>query len=141
MQLCEKVFLEILQHWQENTFARVSFLIKLQALLKKRLWHRCFPVNVVKFLRTPFYRTPLDDCFFITLFTWYNKQSFHDNKNVIRKASFSCWTIHFGNASVSMFMGNCARGSRGSRNCARGSFSSFFCCHIAIDTYLCPFFG
>ena len=27
---------------------RVSFLIKLQAeatLLKKRLWHRCFPVN------------------------------------------------------------------------------------------------
>ena len=24
------------------------------ALLKKRLWHRCFPVNFVKFLRTPF---------------------------------------------------------------------------------------
>ena len=23
-------------------------------LLKKRLWHRCFPVNIVKFLRTPF---------------------------------------------------------------------------------------
>ena len=23
-------------------------------LLKKRLWHRCFPVNSVKFLRTPF---------------------------------------------------------------------------------------
>ena len=23
-------------------------------LLKKRLWHRCFPVNYVKFLRTPF---------------------------------------------------------------------------------------
>ena len=29
-------------------------------LLKKRLWHRCFPVNIVKFLRTPFfYRTSL----------------------------------------------------------------------------------
>ena len=29
-------------------------------LLKKRLCHRCFPVNFVKFLRTPFfYRTPL----------------------------------------------------------------------------------
>ena len=25
------------------------------ALLKKRLWHRCFPVNFVKFLRTPFF--------------------------------------------------------------------------------------
>ena len=24
------------------------------ALLKKRLWHRCFPVNFAKFLRTPF---------------------------------------------------------------------------------------
>ena len=31
--------------------------------LKKRLWHRCFLVNFAKFLRTPFYRTPLDDCF------------------------------------------------------------------------------
>ena len=24
------------------------------ALLKKRLWHRCFPLNFAKFLRTPF---------------------------------------------------------------------------------------
>ena len=23
--------------------------------IKKRLWHRCFPVNFVKFLRTPFF--------------------------------------------------------------------------------------
>ena len=28
-------------------------------LLKKRLWHSCFPVNFAKFLRTPFYRTSL----------------------------------------------------------------------------------
>ena len=27
-------------------------------LLKKRLWHSCFPVNFEKFLRTPFYRVP-----------------------------------------------------------------------------------
>ena len=33
------------------------------ALLKKRLWHRCFPKNFANFLRAPFYRTPLDDCF------------------------------------------------------------------------------
>ena len=37
----KKVFLEITQNSQENTYARVSFLIKLQAsesaLLKKRL--------------------------------------------------------------------------------------------------------
>ena len=33
-------------------------------LLKKRLWHRCFPVNFAKFLRAPSYRTPLDGCFY-----------------------------------------------------------------------------
>ena len=27
-------------------------------LSKKRIWHRCFPVNSTKFLRTPFKRTP-----------------------------------------------------------------------------------
>ena len=27
-------------------------------LLKKRLWRRCFPVNFVEFLWTPFFRTP-----------------------------------------------------------------------------------
>ena len=32
-------------------------------LLKKRLWHRCFPVNFEKSLRTFFYRTPPGDCF------------------------------------------------------------------------------
>ena len=32
-------------------------------LLKMRLWHRCFPINFAKFLRTPFHRTPLNDCF------------------------------------------------------------------------------
>ena len=32
-------------------------------LLKERLWHRCFPVNLAKFLRIPFYRTLTGDCF------------------------------------------------------------------------------
>ena len=27
-------------------------------LLKKRLWHMCFPVNFAKFLRNLFYRKP-----------------------------------------------------------------------------------
>ena len=29
--------------------------LRPETLLKKRLWHRCFPVNFVKFLRTPFF--------------------------------------------------------------------------------------
>ena len=60
----KKVFLEISQNSQENTCARASFLIKLQAwdlqlYLKKKLWHRCFPVNFVKFLRTPWLKEHL----------------------------------------------------------------------------------
>ena len=51
----KKVLLEISQNSQENYCARVSFLIKFQAwsLIKKmRLWHRFFPVDFVKLLRT-----------------------------------------------------------------------------------------
>ena len=43
---------------QLNICVKVSFLIMLQArpaaLLKKRPWQRCFPVNFAKLLRTPF---------------------------------------------------------------------------------------
>ena len=50
------------------------FLIKFQAwrfvfFFKKRLQHRCFPVNIAKSLRTPFfYRTPLVHCTFRTFY-------------------------------------------------------------------------
>ena len=55
----KKVFLEILQNSNESTCARVSFFNEAAGqrpptLFKKRLWHRCFPVNFTKFLRTPF---------------------------------------------------------------------------------------
>ena len=47
------------QNSQENNCASVSFLIKRGlkpvTLLKKRLWHWCFPVNYAKFLRTPYF--------------------------------------------------------------------------------------
>ena len=43
----KKVFLEISQNSQKNPCASV-----LQLYLKKRLWHRGFLVNFVKFLRT-----------------------------------------------------------------------------------------
>ena len=55
----KQVFLKISKNSQESTCVRVSFLIKLlfspAILLKRRLWHTCFPVNFVKFLRTPFF--------------------------------------------------------------------------------------
>ena len=48
--LWKKVLLEVSQNSQDNNCARVSF----KSLLKKGLWHRCFPVNCVKFVRTHF---------------------------------------------------------------------------------------
>ena len=48
----KNVFFEISQNSQENTCARVYFLITPATLLKG-FWHRFFPVNFVKFLRTP----------------------------------------------------------------------------------------
>ena len=54
----KKVFLEVLQNSQENTRARVFFNkvegLRPATLLKKRLWHWCFPVNFAKFLRITF---------------------------------------------------------------------------------------
>ena len=38
----------------KKVFLKISLRLGLATLLKKRLWHRCFPVNVAKFLRAPF---------------------------------------------------------------------------------------
>ena len=54
----KRCFQKFRKNSQENTCVRVSFLMKLQASannLKKRLRHRCFPVNFATFLRTPFF--------------------------------------------------------------------------------------
>ena len=47
----KKVCLEVSQNLQENTCTR----LRPATLLKKRLWHRCLPVNFAKFLRTTFF--------------------------------------------------------------------------------------
>ena len=41
-------------HIDHKVFLARNFA-RLATLLKKRLWHRCFLVNFVKFQRTPFY--------------------------------------------------------------------------------------
>ena len=73
------VFLENLQNSQERTYARV-FLTKMAdrkpaTLSKTRLWHMCFLVNFVKFLRTTFLRTPPDDCFWTCATATYDVKS------------------------------------------------------------------
>ena len=43
----------------KNTCQRLLLHCTDTTLLKKRLWHRCFPVNFAKFLRTPFFTEQL----------------------------------------------------------------------------------
>ena len=48
-------------------------------LLKKILWHRRLPENFAKFLRTTFYRTPLNNCFWICHWdVYFQNQPFTD---------------------------------------------------------------
>ena len=51
------------KHQCQSLFFNEVAGLRPATLLKKRIWYRCFPVSFVKLLRTPFYRTPLDDCF------------------------------------------------------------------------------
>ena len=41
-------------HLCQSLFFNKVAALKPATLLKKRLWHRCFPVNFAKFLRIPF---------------------------------------------------------------------------------------
>ena len=84
----KKVLLEISQNLQENTCAGVSFLMnRPTTLIKKRLWHRFLPVNFAKFLKTPFYRKPLDNCFCLSV-------SHHGNMTLADgKCNFTCLTL------------------------------------------------
>ena len=56
------MFLRISKNSLENTCTRICFLTKLQAapttLLKKRLWHSCFPENFANFSRKAFLKKP-----------------------------------------------------------------------------------
>ena len=42
------------KHLCQSLFFNKVASLRPATLLKKRLWHRCFPVNLVKFLRQPF---------------------------------------------------------------------------------------
>ena len=57
--------------YQSIFFKKVAGLrLRPATLLRKRLWHRCFPVSFAKFLRTSFYRTPLDGCHNVIINSW-----------------------------------------------------------------------
>ena len=44
-----------IRNMHRKTHVLESHVFRPATLLKKRLLHRCFPVNILKFLRTPFF--------------------------------------------------------------------------------------
>ena len=79
-QSCPKVFCKkgVIRNFTKFTgkYLRPSLFfdkvvgLRPATLLRKRLWHRCFPVNFVKFLRnTFFHKTPLVAAYENTFYT------------------------------------------------------------------------
>ena len=68
------------KHLCQNLFFNEVKGLRLQFLLKKRLWHRCFPVNFAKCLRAPFLQnirtTASEHCttYYTFSSTTFNKQ-------------------------------------------------------------------
>ena len=67
---CKKWFLRNFskftgKHLCQSLFFNKVAGVSLKFYLKKRLWHRCFPVNLLNFWEHLFYRKPSGDCF------WY----------------------------------------------------------------------
>ena len=76
-KFCEKGVLKnfakfTTKHLCQSLFFNKVAGLRPATLLKTTPWHRCFPVNFEKFLRTSFYETALSNCFWSKVY--YNHQ-------------------------------------------------------------------
>ena len=79
-----KVFCKkgVLRNFAKFTGKHLCQSLRPATLLKKRLWHRCFPANFAKFLRTPFFTEHL--CWLLLKpGTSANCQTFAEIKRVV----------------------------------------------------------
>ena len=87
------------QNSQENIFVRVYVLIKLQPetcnLLKKRLWHRYFPVNFAKSLRTLFLRNTSRRLLLNYIRNTYWQQSFRNTISQEKKSLYNMQSMNY----------------------------------------------
>ena len=61
--------------------------LRSATLIKKRLWYRCFPVNFVNFLRTPFLHNTCGGCFWKHNVTMKTTAKFASNSSASIKLS------------------------------------------------------
>ena len=84
----KKVFLEISQSHRKTPVPETLFNkfagLRPATLLKKSLWHRCFPVNFAKFLRTPFFTEHLRWLLLYQAVFQYDQKKQDKNVNIFR---------------------------------------------------------
>ena len=89
-------------HVLESYFNRVSGL-RVVTLLKKRLQHRCFQINFMKFLRTPF----LQNTSVICLTVSFHKEVLYICSNLLLLEKWTKFTIlrsfHFANTFCTLY--------------------------------------
>ena len=65
------------KHLCQGLFFNKVAGLRPATLLKKRLWHRCFPVNFANFLRTPFLQNTSGGCFCQSTMTVATSSIYH----------------------------------------------------------------
>ena len=97
----EKVFLEISQNSQENTRARVSFLIELQAFIKKETLAQVLSWEFCEMLKNTFFRehlrvAPSDMKTSVILLVLLVESNSLNQFDLQRNTSKSWWAISIG---------------------------------------------
>ena len=79
-----KNFAEFLgKHLYQSFFFNKVAGLRPATLLRQRLWHRCFPVNFVKFSRTSIFTEHLRE----GIFSWFNVVFFVLDTNLLHDAT------------------------------------------------------
>ena len=91
---------------QSLVFNKVAGQARPATLLKKRLWHRCFSVNFVEFLRTPFLWNTSGGCFCLNIFNAklgyicligssnsFSYRALKETRNSIKKWPLNLWWV------------------------------------------------
>ena len=79
------------KHQRQSLFSNSVGGLRLATLLKKRVWHSCFPMNLANFQEHRFYRKPLGDYFWLHfLFFLFALVYFQSSRNL---KPTTAWTV------------------------------------------------
>ena len=94
---CKKEVLRNFAKFAGKHLCQSLFFNKVGTLFKKRLWHRCFPVNFGKFLRTPYFTEHLQTTASKCSNHLRNRKmaSFFFNSNYLFQRTVWLWLVFF----------------------------------------------